>query len=37
MAEIYKNVLDLIGNTPLMEAENLEKELGLEARLLIKL
>lgn len=37
MAEIYKNVLDLIGNTPLMEAENLEKELGLESRLLIKL
>lgn len=34
---IYKGALDLIGNTPLVEAENLERELGLEAKLLLKL
>ena len=37
MADIYKGVLELIGNTPLMEAANIEKELGLEARILVKL
>ena len=37
MANIYKGTLDLIGNTPLVEVTNLEKELGLEARLLVKL
>ncbi len=34
---IYKGTLGLIGNTPLVEAVNIEKELGLEATLLIKL
>lgn len=34
---IYKGALDLIGNTPLVEAQNLERELGLEAKLLLKL
>lgn len=34
---IYKGALALIGNTPLVEAENLERELGLEAKLLLKL
>jgi cysteine synthase A len=29
--------LELIGRTPLMAAENLKKELKLEARLLVKL
>ena len=37
MANIYKGTLGLIGNTPLVEAVNLEKELGLEAKLLLKL
>ena len=37
MANIYKDVLDLIGNTPLVEVANIEKALGLEARILVKL
>lgn len=37
MGNIYKGALKLIGNTPLMEASNVEKELGLEARVLLKL
>lgn len=37
MAQIYNNILQLIGRTPLAEAENLEKELGLQARILVKL
>ena len=37
MASIYKGTLDLIGNTPLVEVVNLERELGLEATLLVKL
>lgn len=37
MAKIYKGTLDLIGKTPLVEAVNLEKELGLEAVILTKL
>ena len=37
MANIYKGTLGLIGNTPLVEAVNLEKKLGLEATLLVKL
>jgi len=37
MSNIYKGTLGLIGNTPLVEVANLEKELGLEARLLVKL
>ncbi len=37
MKKIYQGTLDLIGNTPLVEAVNVEKELGLEATLLIKL
>lgn len=37
MANIYKGTIDLIGNTPLVEVENIEKEEGLEARLLVKL
>ena len=37
MANIYKNTLELIGNTPLVEVANIEKELGLEARVLVKL
>lgn len=37
MANIYKGTLGLIGNTPLVEVANLEKELGLEATILVKL
>lgn len=37
MSAIYKGTLGLIGNTPLVEAVNVEKELGLEAALLVKL
>ncbi len=34
---IYKGTLGLIGKTPLMEAVNLVKELGLESTILVKL
>ncbi|MBR0451588.1 MAG: cysteine synthase A [Oscillospiraceae bacterium] len=37
MAKIYKGILDLIGNTPLVEVTNLEKEVGAEATILVKL
>ena len=37
MSKIYKGSLELIGNTPLVEVVNIEKELGLEATLLVKL
>lgn len=37
MSRIYKGSLGLIGNTPLVEVTNLEKEEGLKAHLLVKL
>ncbi len=37
MGKIYKSAAELIGNTPLVEVSNIEKELGLEARVLVKL
>ncbi len=37
MSNIYKGTLGLVGNTPLVEVENIEKELGLEATVLVKL
>lgn len=37
MAKIYKSAAELIGNTPLLEVTNIEKELGLEAKILVKL
>lgn len=37
MAKIYKGTLGLIGNTPLVEVANVEKDLGLEAKVLVKL
>ena len=37
MANIYKGTLGLIGNTPLVEVTNIEKELGLKATVLVKL
>lgn len=37
MANYYKGTLGLIGNTPLVEVTNIEKELGLKATILVKL
>ena len=37
MANIYKGTLGLVGNTPLVEVANIEKELGLKATVLVKL
>ena len=37
MANIIKGVMGLIGNTPLVELENIEEELGLKATILVKL
>ncbi|MBP1555127.1 MAG: cysteine synthase A [Oscillospiraceae bacterium] len=37
MSKIYKGALELIGNTPLVEVVNIEKELGLDAIVLVKL
>ena len=37
MSKIYKGATELIGNTPLLEVTNIEKELGLEATVLVKL
>ncbi|MCR5086629.1 MAG: cysteine synthase A [Lachnospiraceae bacterium] len=37
MSKIYKGTLGLIGNTPLVEVANIEKNLGLKATLLVKL
>ena len=37
MSKIYKGAIELIGNTPLVEVTNIEKELGLEATVLVKL
>ncbi len=37
MSKIYKGTAELIGNTPLVEVVNIEKELGLEATVLVKL
>ena len=37
MSNIYRGTLGLIGNTPLVEVNNIEKELGLEATVLVKL
>lgn len=37
MAKIYQGMVELIGKTPLLEAVHLEKELPLEAKVLLKL
>ncbi len=37
MANIFQGTLGLIGNTPLVEVTNIEQDLGLKARLLVKL
>ncbi len=35
--KVYKSVTELVGRTPILEAENIEKEMELKARVLIKL
>ena len=37
MMKIAKDVTELIGNTPLLEIGNIEKELELKAKVLVKL
>lgn len=37
MGKIYHGMIELVGNTPIVEAGNLEKRLALQARLLLKL
>ncbi len=37
MGKVYQGTLELIGNTPLLEVVNIEKELGLKARVIAKL
>ena len=37
MGKVYTGALELIGNTPLVEVKNIEKDQGLKARLLVKL
>lgn len=37
MANIYKSITELVGRTPILEVSNIEKELKLEARILVKL
>ena len=37
MLNVYNGISELIGNTPLVEVENIEKELGLQATVLVKL
>lgn len=37
MAKIYKSVIELIGNTPLLEAQNFSKKFNVNAKILVKL
>ncbi|MBS6764727.1 MAG: cysteine synthase A [Clostridium sp.] len=37
MANIYKSITELVGRTPILEVSNIENELNLEARILVKL
>ena len=37
MSKIYANILELVGNTPLVEIKNIEKEKNLKAKVLVKL
>ena len=37
MGKVYGSAMELIGNTPLVEVKNIEKEAGLNATLLVKL
>ena len=37
MANIHQNLLSLIGNTPLMEVQNIAREENLKARVIVKI
>ena len=37
MSRVFHSITEFIGHTPLTEAVNIEKELGLGSRLLLKL
>lgn len=37
MEKIYKGVMELVGNTPLVEVANIERQENLKARILVKL
>lgn len=37
MAQIHKNLTTLIGNTPLLEVQNIERAENLKAKLVVKL
>lgn len=37
MSNIYQNITELIGNTPLLHVNNIEKELNLKTKILVKL
>lgn len=37
MGNIYQSVTELIGHTPVLEVRNIEEELGLKAKILVKL
>lgn len=37
MGQIYHSFAELVGNTPMLEVDNLEKKYGLNARVLVKL
>ena len=37
MGKVYQGTLELVGKTPLVEVVNVERELGVKARLLVKL
>ncbi|MBQ7819848.1 MAG: cysteine synthase A [Bacteroidales bacterium] len=37
MSKIYKSLTQLVGNTPLLEVSNIERELDLKAKLIVKL
>lgn len=37
MSKIYKSVIELIGNTPILEAQNFSKKFNVNAKILVKL
>ena len=37
MTDIYRSAAEIIGGTPLLEVTNIERELDLKARVLVKL
>ena len=37
MQMVYKSLTELVGKTPMLELSKIEKELGLKARLIVKI